>query len=264
MRFVGIETVSLLDHLHKLCILYRDLKPDNLMLDAKGHVRLIDFGTAKQGDVSTGKQPRSSEECGTKPYLAPEVAGIGRKESYDKMCDWFSFGVMLYELTDRKYPFGDDPEYEDMSAEFVQPKLLDESGHEVSHLYDLLSGLLDWDPTKRLGNERLGSPPIQEHAYWGGADWELADQGRLPSPLKSRVAADAVPAPTADGSADQISRSLNMSQSFQRRADDAEGDEEQELVDREREFYVEGWSYVSEYALAQEYIDSAGESVSIV
>jgi len=75
LRFCGMEVLVAIAHLHKNRIMYRDLKPANLLLDAQGHTRLIDFGTAKLNRSSSARRPpKSSEECGTRGYMAPEVS----------------------------------------------------------------------------------------------------------------------------------------------------------------------------------------------
>lgn len=144
--------ISVLDHIHKRGIMHRDLKPDNLLVDRDGHVRLVDFGAAKMNDNPGKGPPTSREECGTRPYMAPEVKYAEFAPApYGCACDFFSFGVMLYEFAEKTFPFGRQPAYEDLEAEFAQPALIDEDGSEVPHLYDLIVGLLDWDPSSRCG-----------------------------------------------------------------------------------------------------------------
>lgn len=71
LRFIGAETVEVLSYLHKERVLFRDLKPANLLLDDEGHIRLIDFGVAKQ--FAADAKPKSTAEIGSMPYMAPEV-----------------------------------------------------------------------------------------------------------------------------------------------------------------------------------------------
>lgn len=76
VKFVGLETTAVIMYLHSKLVMFRDLKPENLLLDDAGHVRLIDFGIAVQGDVATGNEPTSRAECGSRSYMAPEVMSV--------------------------------------------------------------------------------------------------------------------------------------------------------------------------------------------
>jgi serine/threonine protein kinase len=202
VHFVGLEVACVLAYLHRNNVMFRDLKPQNLLLDDEGHVRLIDFGIAMQGRHSGAEVPTSTAECGSGVYVAPEVRGVSvTYQAYGPACDWFSFGVMLYELQEKAYPFGAQPEYNDMASEFVQPRLLLDDGEtEVPNMYDLLAGLLDWDASTRLG--AIDGPGSMEallgHPYWlnfhsdtlndvfnsdEGVDWALVGERKLRSPL---------------------------------------------------------------------------------
>lgn len=90
VKFLTAEIAVGLNFLHEKGIVYRDLKPENVLLDARGHVVLTDFGLSKI--VANRK---TNTFCGTAEYLAPEIL---RGESYDQSVDWWSFGTMLYEM----------------------------------------------------------------------------------------------------------------------------------------------------------------------
>ncbi|XP_041451278.1 G protein-coupled receptor kinase 1 isoform X1 [Drosophila obscura] len=98
MKFYAAEVILGLEHMHKRCIVYRDLKPANILLDENGHIRISDLGLAC--DFSR-KKPHAS--VGTHGYMAPEVLSKGT--SYDYCADWFSFGCMLYKLLKGHSPF---------------------------------------------------------------------------------------------------------------------------------------------------------------
>jgi len=272
---VGLEVLAVLAHLFERRVLYRDLKPSNLMLDSEGHVRLIDFGTSTMSaDPDSVTPPTSSEYCGSRPYMAPEIAGIEDFgwQPYTCACDYYSYGVMLYELAEGCYPYGDDPAYESAQDEFVQPELVDDAGSEVPHLYDLLVGLLDWDPDERTGGTAPKLAALKSSPYWRGADWELVDARKVASPLLALVgsatsARDSHQSqpPSAEEAQyiDELVKHWHETRRQQLMVQEAlevaeaNGTElsfvHQQLGDHEQMMCVEGWEFCSEQALAQEY-----------
>ena len=193
VHFVGLEVCAVIGFLQSKLVMFRDLKPANLLIDDFGHVRLIDFGIATRSKNS--KPPTSDVECGSGVYVAPEITSVFETgKPYSFACDWFSFGVLMYELMEQRYPFGSHPKYANMEKEFVQPNLYDdaETHAEVPHMYDLLAALLDWQPDERLGSLAAGGlAELQAHPYWNYAgfydepiDWELVGKRKMASPLR--------------------------------------------------------------------------------
>lgn len=99
-RFYAAQITLALEYVHKMDVIYRDLKPENVLLDQNGNVRLTDFGLSKEGvsDHSTG----ANSFCGTPEYIAPEVL---RREGHGRAVDWWSLGALLYEMITGLPPF---------------------------------------------------------------------------------------------------------------------------------------------------------------
>lgn len=91
-KVYAAEMIDAIGCLHKNGIIYRDLKPENVLLDKDGHIRITDFGLSKQG---MGMNELTHSFCGTPEYLAPEIIkGTG----HSRGADWWSLGALLYEM----------------------------------------------------------------------------------------------------------------------------------------------------------------------
>ncbi|XP_014678161.1 PREDICTED: G protein-coupled receptor kinase 1-like [Priapulus caudatus] len=145
MRFYAAEVVLGLEHMHNRFVVYRDLKPANILLDEHGHARISDLGLAC--DYSK-KKPHAS--VGTHGYMAPEVLSKGT--AYDSSADWFSLGCMLYKLLKGHSPFRQhktkDKNEIDRMTLTMNIELPD---HFTEELRDCLQGLLKRDVEERLG-----------------------------------------------------------------------------------------------------------------
>jgi serine/threonine protein kinase len=94
-RLYTAEIVVALDAMHSVNIIYRDLKPENILLDSHGHIRLTDFGLAKDNITGPGAEGGTKTFCGTPEYLAPEIL---ENKGHGKAVDWWSLGTLLYEM----------------------------------------------------------------------------------------------------------------------------------------------------------------------
>ena len=178
--FYAAEIVLALEYIHQLDIVYRDLKPENVLLDARGHVRLTDFGLSKEG-ISCSSSGANSF-CGTPEYLAPEILN---RQGHGNAVDWWSLGALLFEMLTGLPPFY-CRDRERLFQKIRQGHL--EYPKSLSHrATDLLKGLLTKDPTKRLGSGEKDAKPIKNHVFFSGIGWQKLASGETPPPWDPKI-----------------------------------------------------------------------------
>ncbi|OMJ80342.1 hypothetical protein SteCoe_19441 [Stentor coeruleus] len=159
-RLYSGQIVVMFEYMHSLNIVYRDLKPENLLICSDGYLKLTDFGFAK---VIEG---RTYTLCGTPEYLAPEIL---LNKGHGKAVDWWTLGIILYEMNAGIDPFSDeDPMaiYQKILKGKVKfPRSFD------ANAKSLVKHLLVADLTKRFGNMKNGVNDIKNHRLFAGFDW---------------------------------------------------------------------------------------------
>jgi len=174
-RFYAAEIILAISYVHTLDIIYRDLKPENVLLDGTGHIRLTDFGLSKEGISSSSSGANSF--CGTPEYLAPEILN---RQGHGRGVDWWSLGALLYEMLTGLPPFYcQDRErlFEKIrKSELHYPASLSTNAKHV------LRGLLTKDPTRRLGSGEKDAEEIKSHPFFASIDWEKLQRGEIAPP----------------------------------------------------------------------------------
>ncbi|KAM9394932.1 cGMP-dependent protein kinase 2-like isoform 3-T5 [Salvelinus alpinus] len=179
-RFCIACVLEAFDYLHARGIIYRDLKPENLLLDAEGYVKMADFGFAKR--IGLGKKTWTF--CGTPEYVAPEVI---MNKGHDFGADCWSLGILIFELLTGSPPFsGTDPiKIYTMVLHGIEkvdfPKRISKRPD------DLIRRLCKLNPVDRLGNKKNGIIDIKKHKWFQGFNWEGLRRQKLISPLKREL-----------------------------------------------------------------------------
>ncbi|CAL8144280.1 unnamed protein product [Orchesella dallaii] len=176
-KFYSSQVVLALEYLHNVNLIYRDLKPENVMLTSDGYIKLVDLGFVKR--VTT----KTSTMVGTPAYMAPELI---LHKSYDKNIDWWALGILVYEMLAgiQNTPFADADRmvmYEKITSKEVT--FSNKFPHTV--VRDLIKRLLKVNPSVRLGSGSNGSKDVKNHPWWSSLKWNDIYRRNVAPPSKS-------------------------------------------------------------------------------
>ena len=172
-KFYAACVLTGLEHMHSRGVIYRDLKPENLLLDSRGFLKITDFGFAKQTH-----DKKTFTMCGTPAYIAPEII---QHTGTTKSADWWSFGILIHEMLVGETPFDADDALNTyrraIDGRFVLP---DDISKPAA---DLIKKLLVVKPEKRLGTGPKGSETIKSHPWFKAFPWDALERLELSPPI---------------------------------------------------------------------------------
>ncbi|XP_077568561.1 ribosomal protein S6 kinase alpha-2 [Stigmatopora nigra] len=179
VKFYLAELALALHHLHSLGIIYRDLKPENILLDEEGHIKITDFGLSKE---AIDHDKRAYSFCGTIEYMAPEVVN---RRGHTQSADWWSFGVLMFEMLTGSLPFQGKDRKETMAlilkAKLGMPQFLS------PEVQSLLRALFKRNPANRLGAGPDGVDELKSHCFFASINWNKLYKKEIRPPFKPTV-----------------------------------------------------------------------------
>ncbi|XP_024115869.1 cGMP-dependent protein kinase 2 isoform X2 [Oryzias melastigma] len=168
------------EYLHRKGVLYRDLKPENLLLDMEGYVKLVDFGFAKK--IRSGQKTWTF--CGTPEYVAPEII---LNKGHNFSVDFWALGILVFELLTGSPPFSGSDQMTIYTFTLKGIEKMDFPKKISKRPEDLIRKLCRRNPSERLGNLKNGITDIKKHRWFNGFNWEGLKARTLASPLKREL-----------------------------------------------------------------------------
>jgi len=178
--FYGAEITSALGYLHSMNVIYRDLKPENLLLNMDGHVCLTDFGLVKE-NLAYGEETHTF--CGSPEYLAPEIL---QGKGYGRGVDWWALGTLIYEMMEGLPPFYDE-DHDQMNQRILRQPLYFDPSHFSPASISILEALLQRDPRRRLGTGPTDYKELTVHPFFKGINWDDLYQRKVEPLFKPHI-----------------------------------------------------------------------------
>lgn len=176
-RFYGGQIVLAFEYLHAKDYIFRDLKPENVLVDSEGYIKVADFGFAKKL-----KSGHTWTMCGTPEYLCPEII---KSAGHGKGADWWTIGVLFYELLAGHTPFYHQSHHlmyrKIASARYTFPP------HFSKAAKDIISRLLCLKPTQRLGVTQGGATKVKEHEWFSSIDFKKLENKQYKAPFVPEI-----------------------------------------------------------------------------
>lgn len=180
--FYVAEITLALEHLHSQGIIYRDLKPENILLDAKGHVKLTDFGLCKE---SIDEHSLTHTFCGTIEYMAPEIL---TRSGHGKAVDWWSLGALMYDMLTGAPPF--TAENRKKTIEKILKGKLNLPPYLSPDARDIIRRFLKRQTSQRLGSGSADAEPIKKHGYFKHIQWSDVINRKLKPPFEPSLTSE--------------------------------------------------------------------------
>jgi len=175
-RFYSAQVVSIFAYMHGLKVVYRDLKPENLLLDEKGYLKMVDFGFAKV------VQDRTWTLCGTPEYIAPEII-LNKGHAFG--ADWWCVGILTYECLTGTTPFVSNDPMEGYRK--IIKCRVPWPANFTNLAKDFMDRLIVVDPSRRLGCLKNGPAGVKEHQWFNGMDWKALESKSIQPPHVPKI-----------------------------------------------------------------------------